>query len=102
MEPLDDRGDERPGQVVVDYLVIRSQVGVHLLFPEHAVSDIHIGRCDTGEDSFLDLRAGIVELEFEASSLYFFLSLFLRTFAKQIGSLWKNYIPLPGKCDYHE
>jgi hypothetical protein len=57
-------------------------VGVHLLFPEHAVSDIHIGRCDTGEDSFLDLRAGIVELEFEASSLYFFLSLFLRTFEK--------------------
>jgi hypothetical protein len=35
-----------------------------------------------GEDSFLDLRAGIVELEFEASSLYFFLSLFLRTFEK--------------------
>jgi hypothetical protein len=57
-------------------------VRVHLLFPEHAVSDIHIGRCNTGKDSFLDLRAGIVELEFQASSLYFFLSLFLRTFLK--------------------
>jgi hypothetical protein len=30
--------------------VIRSQVQVHLLFPEHAVSDIHLGRCDTGQD----------------------------------------------------
>jgi len=71
MEPLDDRGDERPGQVVADYLVIRSQVGVLLLCPEHAVSDIHIGRCDTGEDSFLDLRAGIVELEFRKFLVFF-------------------------------
>jgi hypothetical protein len=46
-------------------------VRVHLLFPEHAVSDIHIGRCDTGEDSFFDLRAGVVEPEFGKFPVFF-------------------------------
>ena len=32
----------------------------------------------------------------------FFPEFVLWTFTKQIGFLWKNYIPLPGKCDYHE
>ncbi|MDD1680309.1 MAG: hypothetical protein LUQ35_01730 [Methanoregula sp.] len=57
MEPLDNMGDKRSGQVIVHDLVIRPQVRIDLFFPEHAIGNFHIGRCDTGEDSFPDLRA---------------------------------------------
>jgi hypothetical protein len=42
-ESLDDVGDQGSGQVIIDNLVIRSKMRINLLFPEHAVSDIHIG-----------------------------------------------------------
>jgi hypothetical protein len=64
MKSLDDVRDERPGQVIVDNLVVRSQVRVDLFFSEYTISDVYFGGCDAGEYSFLDLRAGIVEFEF--------------------------------------
>ncbi|MGD0079559.1 MAG: hypothetical protein ABSB80_02785 [Methanoregula sp.] len=44
---------------------------VDLFFPEHAVGDIRIGSRDTVKDSFLDLRAGIVELELRKFLVFF-------------------------------
>lgn len=70
-EPLDNMRYERPGQVIVYNLVIRPQVRIDLLFPEHAVRDICIGRCNTGKDPFPDLRPGVVELEFREFPVFF-------------------------------
>ena len=70
-ESLDDVGDQGSGQVIIDNLVIRSKMRINLLFPEHAVSDIHIGSCDTRENPFFNLRTGIVELEFRKFPVFF-------------------------------
>ena len=67
----DNRGNEHPGQIVIDDLVLAAQVSVNLLFPEHTKTDSDIGRCNAGKDAAFDLRTRIIELEFRKFAVFF-------------------------------